>query len=85
MLFANSGACALFEMTAVTMRQRRVPAGLLGRFTSLNGAVMGGAEALGAFGGGALVGVAGIRAPMLIGALPISATAILLTWRHRAH
>jgi hypothetical protein len=37
MLFASSGAWALFNMTAVTMRQRQVPDGLLGRVTSLYG------------------------------------------------
>jgi MFS family permease len=84
MLFANSAGCALFEMTAITMRQRQVPAELLGRITSLNGTAEGGALALGALAGGALAAVAGIRAPMLIGALPIAATAILLAWRHRA-
>jgi MFS family permease len=90
MLFANSAAVALFEMIAVTMRQRQVPPELLGRITSLNGTVLGGAVALGALAGGALAAVAGIRAPMLIGALPIAATAILLAcryraqWRHRA-
>jgi predicted MFS family arabinose efflux permease len=84
MLFANSAAVALFEMTAVTMRQRQVPPELLGRITSLYGTVLGGAVALGALTGGALAAVAGIRAPMLIGAVPIAATAILLAWRHRA-
>jgi predicted MFS family arabinose efflux permease len=83
MLFASSAAWALFNMTAVTMRQRQVPAGLLGRITSLNGTVAGGAEALGALGGGTLAAVGGIRAPMLIGALPIAATVTLLAWRHR--
>jgi hypothetical protein len=46
MLFASSAAWALFNMTAVTMRQRQVPAGLLGRITSLSGTAAGGAEAL---------------------------------------
>jgi MFS family permease len=84
MLCANSAACALFEMTTVTMRQRQVPAELLGRVTSLNGTVQGGALALGALVGGVLAAVGGIRAPMLIGALPITATVVLLAWRHRA-
>jgi hypothetical protein len=64
-------------MTAVTTRQRQVPDPLLGRITSLNGTVAGGAEALGALADGALAAVGGIRAPMLIGALPITATVIL--------
>ena|SRR5690242_5789626 len=67
MLFASSAAWALFNMTAVTLRQRQVPNPLLGRVTSLNGTVAGGAEALGALVGGALAAVGGIRAPMLIG------------------
>jgi predicted MFS family arabinose efflux permease len=71
-------------MTAVTMRQHQVPPELLGRITSLAGTVEGGGLALGALVGGALAAVGGIRAPMLIGALPITATVILLAWRHRA-
>jgi hypothetical protein len=38
----------------------------------------------GAIGGGALTAVAGIRAQMLAGAVPIAAVIILLAWRHRA-
>jgi predicted MFS family arabinose efflux permease len=81
--FASSGAFALFNMTAVTMQQRLVPAALLGRVTSLYGTVARGTEALGALGGGALAAIAGIRAPMLAGAVPIAAVAILLALRHR--
>ena len=81
--FASSGAFALFNMTAVTMQQRLVPAALLGRVTSLYGTVARGTEALGALAGGALAAVAGIRAPMLAGALPIAGVAALLAWRHR--
>ena len=50
MLFASSAAWALFNMTAVTMRQRQVPARMLGRVTSLYGTVAGGYEALGSAG-----------------------------------
>ena len=42
-----------------------------------------GTEALGALAGGALAAVAGIRAPMLAGAVPIAAVTALLAWRHR--
>jgi MFS family permease len=84
MLFASSAAWALFNMTAVTMRQRRVPAELLGRVSSLYGTVTRGAEALGAIAGGVLAVAAGIRAPMLAGAVPLLAVTILLAWRHRA-
>ena len=52
MLFASSAAWALFSLTAVTMRQRQVPAALLGRVSSLYGTVGSGAEVLGAIGGG---------------------------------
>jgi MFS family permease len=81
--FASSGAFALFNMTAVTMQQRLVPAGLLGRVTSLYGTVARGTEALGALAGGVLAAVAGIRAPMLAGAVPIAVVTVLLAWRHR--
>jgi hypothetical protein len=54
LLFGDSAAWALFDMTTVTMRQRQVPAELLGRVTSLYGTVAGGAQAMGALAGGAL-------------------------------
>ena len=83
MLAASSAAWVLFGMTAVTMRQRHVPDHLLGRITSLYRAVFQGCEALGALGGGLVAAAAGIRATMLIGAVPIAVTVILLTWHHR--
>jgi MFS family permease len=83
MLFASSAAWALFNLTAVTMRQRRVPAEMLGRISSLYGTVTRGAEELGAIGGGVLAVAAGIRAPMLAGAVPLLAVTVLLAWRHR--
>jgi MFS family permease len=83
MLFASSAAWALLNMTAVTMRQRQVPDELLGRVTSLYGTVTRGAEALGAIAGGGLAAAAGIRAPMLAGAVPIAAVTAALAWRHR--
>ena len=83
MLAASSAAWALFAMTAVTMRQRQAPDNLLGRITSLYRTVFHGSEALGALGGGAIAAVAGIRAIMLIGAIPIAATVFLLAWHHR--
>ena len=84
MLAASSAAWALFDMTAVTMRQRAVPSELLGRVTSLYGTVFWGCEAVGALGGGAIAAIAGIRATMLVGAIPIVATVGLLAWRHRS-
>jgi predicted MFS family arabinose efflux permease len=83
MLAASSAAFALFNMTAVTMRQRRVPDRLLGRVSSLYGTVAGGAEALGALAGGGIAAAAGIRATMLVGAAPIAAVTIWAAWRHR--
>src|ERR1019366_2768842 len=38
---------------------------------------------LGAMTGGALAAMAGIRAPMLLGAVPIAVVTVLLRWRHR--
>jgi MFS family permease len=83
MLATSSAAWALFGMTAVTMRQRQVPDHMLGRVTSLYRTVFQGAETLGALGGGAIAAVAGVRATMLVGAVPITATVVLLAWRHR--
>jgi MFS family permease len=83
MLFASSAAFALFNVTAVTMRQRQVPAELLGRVTSLYGTVARGGQTLGAIAGGALATAAGLRAPMLAGAVPIFVVTILLACRHR--
>jgi len=84
MLLISSGAWALFNITAVTMRQRQVPAALLGRVTSLFGTVARGTEALGALAGGVLAATAGIRAPMLVGAPPLALAVAVLAWRHRA-
>jgi MFS family permease len=83
MLFVSSGAWALFNITAVTMRQRQVPAALLGRVSSLFGTVTRGTEALGALAGGALAASAGLRAPMLAGAPPLALAVTVLAWRHR--
>jgi predicted MFS family arabinose efflux permease len=83
MMVVSSAAWALFNVTSVTMRQRAVPAGLLGRVSSLYSTVARGGESLGALAGGALAASAGIRAPMLAGAVPIAVTAVLLAWRHR--
>ena len=83
MLFISSGAWALFNITAVTMRQRQVPAALLGRVSSLFGIVTRGTEALGALAGGSLAVTAGLRAPMLAGAPPLAVAVTVLAWRHR--
>jgi MFS family permease len=83
MLAASSAAFALFNIVAVTMRQRRVPDGLLGRVSSLYGTVAGGAEALGALAGGGIAAAAGIRATMLVGVAPIAIAVVWIAWRHR--
>ena len=83
MLAASSAAWVVFDMAAVTMRQRQVPDNLLGRITSLCRTVFQGSEALGALGGGLIAASAGIRATMLIGAIPTAATVILLTRHHQ--
>jgi MFS family permease len=84
MLAASSAAFALFNMVAVTMRQRLVPDALLGRVSSLYGTVAGGTEALGALAGGVIAAAAGIRATMLIGAGPIVAVGVWGAIRHRS-
>ncbi len=83
MLAASSAAFALFNIVAVTMRQRRVPDDLLGRVSSLYGTVAGGAEALGALAGGGIAAAAGIRATMLVGVAPIAIAVVWIAWRHR--
>jgi MFS family permease len=83
LLMLSSAALALFSMTAVTMLQREVPDALLGRVNSVFGTVTQGAEALGAITGGILAAAAGIRAPMLAGAVPIAVVTVFTGWRHR--
>jgi MFS family permease len=81
MLAAGSGAFAAFNVTAVTLRQRQVPAALLGRVASIYRTIGRGAEALGALLGGVLAAAAGIRAPILLGVVPLVAAAVLLSRR----
>jgi MFS family permease len=83
LMMVSSAAFALFNMTVTTMRQRQVPDALLGRVSSVYFTVTMGTEALGAIVGGAIAAAGGIRAPMLLGAGPIAAVTILVTWRHR--
>jgi MFS family permease len=84
LLTLSSAAFALCSMTVVTMLQREVPDALLGRVSSVFGTVTQGAEALGAIVGGILAAAAGIRAPMLAGAVPIAVVTVFIGWRHRA-
>ena len=83
LLMLSSAAFALFSMTAVTMLQREVPDALLGRVNSVFGTATQGAEALGAIAGGLLATAAGIRAPMLAGAVPMTVVTVTMGWRHR--
>ena len=83
LMAGGSAAFALFNVITLGMRQREVPDALLGRVTSWFLTVTRGSEAVGALAGGALAAVAGIRAPMLIGAVPIAAVTVLFCLRHR--
>jgi predicted MFS family arabinose efflux permease len=84
MLFASSAAWALSQPHRNHHAAAPGSRALLGRVSSLYGTVGAGAEVLGAIGGGALAATAGIRAPMLAGAIPIAGVITLLAWRHRA-
>jgi len=84
LLMLSSAAFALCDMTMVTMLQRDVPDALLGRVSSVFGTVTQGGAAFGAIAGGILAAAAGIRAPMLAGAVPIAVVTVFTGWRHRA-
>ena len=84
LLMLSSAVFALCDMTMVTMLQRGVPDALLGRVSSVFGTVTQGGAALGAIAGGILAAAAGIRAPMLAGAVPIAVVTVFTGWRHRA-
>jgi MFS family permease len=79
MLVISSGAFAIFNVVAVGIRQRKVPQPLFGRVTSIYLAVGGGAEALGAILGGLLASTFGVRAPMLLGVIPLLVVAAALS------
>jgi hypothetical protein len=64
-------------------RQRQVPDTLLGPGNQLVLHCHAQRRRLGAMTGGALAAMAGIRAPMLLGAVPIAVVTVLLRWRHR--
>lgn len=72
----TSGAFGLFNVVAVSLRQRLVPERLLGRITATWRTVVYGGAALGALGGGALATRWGLDAPfVLCGVLGLVATA----------
>ena len=83
LLMLSSAVFALCDMTMVTMLQRDVPDALLGRVSSVFGTVTQGGAALGAIAGGILAAAAGIRAPMLAGAVPIAVVTVFTGRRHR--
>jgi MFS family permease len=78
-LAASSAAFALFNVAAVTMRQRLVPPAMLGRVGAIYRTVGRGSEALGALAGGVVATEFGVTAPMLLGVLPMLAAAALFT------
>ncbi len=67
LLAGGSAAFAVFNVVAVTLRQRLVPVELLGRVSAVYRTVGRAAEAISALAGGVIATVAGIRAPMLLG------------------
>jgi MFS family permease len=83
LMMLSSAAFGLSDMTMITMLQREAPDPLLGRVTSIFSTVTQSAQALGAIVGGALAAAAGIRAPMLAGAIPIAAVTIYASWLRR--
>lgn len=77
-LAASSGAFAVWNVTAATMRQREAPAGMLGRLSGTSSTVLVVAGAFGALLGGAIAGAAGLRTVMLMGGPLLLATAAWL-------
>lgn len=65
MLAVSSAAFAVFNVGAVTVRQRLAPRGALGRVTTVVRTATIGGAALGAGLGGVIAEVAGLRAPMV--------------------
>ncbi len=74
----TSGSFAVLNVTAVSLRQRMVPAGLLGRVTGASRSLVYGASALGAVAGGWLAGSFGLGAPFVMSGLV--ALAATITW-----
>jgi predicted MFS family arabinose efflux permease len=65
MLALSSGAFAVYNVAAVTVRQRVTARGTLGRVTTIMRTVVLSSAALGAAVGGVVAEIAGLRAPML--------------------
>ncbi|NUR59870.1 MAG: MFS transporter [Catenulispora sp.] len=77
---AAFGAANLaWSITAVSLRQRLVPAELLGRVAMAYQMVIGGATAAGAAAGGFVAGAFGLRAPFYAGAVVLVAASFIST------
>jgi predicted MFS family arabinose efflux permease len=75
----TSGAFAIFNVAAVSLRQRLAPMEVLGRVTAASRTVVYGSTALGAAVGGGLASIAGIESPLLFSAA-IAVGATLVWW-----
>ncbi|HEX6337281.1 MAG TPA: MFS transporter [Jiangellaceae bacterium] len=80
-LAVSSFAFAVWNVANVTMRQRLTPPGMLGRVNSCYRTLLFGVQPVGALVGGAVAGVLGLRAPILLG-IPVLLIAAALG--HRA-
>lgn len=78
LLAVSSGGFAVWNVVALSARQRAAPAELLGRVTSANCVLVYGGATVGALGGGWLAGALSLRAPFAAGALLAATAAILL-------
>ena len=78
MLAISSGAFAVWNVTAATLRQRVVTKGMLGRVSATYTTALVGSAAAGAALGGLLASAAGLRAPMFIGGPILIGTGVWL-------
>jgi predicted MFS family arabinose efflux permease len=75
----TSGGFGVLNVTAVSVRQRLTPAGLLGRVGAAWHTVLFGAEAVGGLGGGAVALWQGLQAPFALSAT-LGLVAVILWW-----
>ncbi len=68
LLAVSSAGFALWNVSAVSMRQRRVPAHLLGRVSAVHRLAVAGGATVGALAGGVAAGLVGLAAPFLAAA-----------------
>lgn len=80
----TGGAFAIWSVVSVTLRQRLVPAQMLGRVNSANRIFGMTACPLGALAGGLLASVAGLRAPVWAAGVAMAALAVLFAVRTRS-